>query len=439
MGSRKTHTVPSTSAAARQVRSIAAASSGWLGTATHQPRDVAQHRDRVVVVEVAAEPLLVGEPGDAHDHRVVVLRRRRRTAGSPPRRAAGPRRCAGRRGTGSRGWAAARRAPTPSARPRMVCSSSSVSNTRAAPNRFAQPAGHAVDAALAADVLAEDQRLGCAASDVGQGRVDRLRQRQRALVLGQLAAEELPRALGGGPRAAPTGPASRRRERRHRPGRACASVGTPVASAASADHLAALPRSARAPRRASGRRRRRAAGPWRAAGRARRSAAISRGRPVGRSRRPSPAWPISRTVRRCRSAGRRCAAHVGRRARGAAGGRQVAAVGLRVLSPGRPGAARRPSRRRRDADADAVVLADEQQRQRQPLVGAVGRGVERAGRGGVVGGRVPEAAHHDRVARPGAAAPELARPAAERERHADARGQVGGDRRGLRDDVRGRG
>ena len=37
------------------------------------PRDVAQHGERVVVVEVAAEALLVGQPGDPDDHAVVVL------------------------------------------------------------------------------------------------------------------------------------------------------------------------------------------------------------------------------------------------------------------------------------------------------------------------------------------------------------------------------
>ena len=60
----------------------------------------------------------------------------RRSAGWRPRRAADPRRCAGRRGTGSRAWARTRQAPLPSATPRMVCSSSRVSNTRWPPKRF---------------------------------------------------------------------------------------------------------------------------------------------------------------------------------------------------------------------------------------------------------------------------------------------------------------
>ena len=64
--------MPSTSAAATQLRSIGAASLGWPGAGDHEAGDVAQHRHRVVVVEVTAEALLVGEPGDAHDHRVAV-------------------------------------------------------------------------------------------------------------------------------------------------------------------------------------------------------------------------------------------------------------------------------------------------------------------------------------------------------------------------------
>ena len=65
--------MPSAAAAARQVRSIAAASSARDGTAIDQAGDVTQHGDRVVVVEVPAEPFLVAEPGDPHDHRVAVL------------------------------------------------------------------------------------------------------------------------------------------------------------------------------------------------------------------------------------------------------------------------------------------------------------------------------------------------------------------------------
>ena len=102
--------------------------------------------------------------------------------------------------------------------------------------------------------------------------------------------------------------------------------------------------------------------------------------------------------------GRRAAvAHPGRRGqRGVVDRRQVGAVGVEVPDAGPAGLrGGDPARRRPHADAQAVVLADEQQRQRQPLVGAVGGGVERAGRGRVVDRRVAEAADHDGVRRPG--------------------------------------
>ena len=103
--------VPSTAAAARQVRSIAAASSGRAGRGDDQAGDVAQHADGVVVVEVAAEALLVAVAGDPHHHAGCGTGRWRRTAAWPPRRGAGPRRCAGRPGTGSRARAAGRTRP----------------------------------------------------------------------------------------------------------------------------------------------------------------------------------------------------------------------------------------------------------------------------------------------------------------------------------------
>ena len=60
------------------------------------------------------------------------------------------------------------------------------------------------------------------------------------------------------------------------------------------------------------------------------------------------------------------------------------------------------------ADADAVVLADEQQRQRKPLVGGVDGGVDRADRGGVVRRRIAEAADAMRRRATGRATPSLA-------------------------------
>ena len=50
----------------------------------------------------------------------------------------------------------------------------------AAAEPLTQPAGHAVHPALDGDVLTEDQRVRAVRQDVGEGRVDRLGQRQPA-------------------------------------------------------------------------------------------------------------------------------------------------------------------------------------------------------------------------------------------------------------------
>ena len=72
----------------------------------------------------------------------------------------------------------------PSASPRIDVSSSSVSNTRSGAEARLEPPGDAVDAALDADVLAEDERLGMALEHAGESRVDRLRERQRSPAAG---------------------------------------------------------------------------------------------------------------------------------------------------------------------------------------------------------------------------------------------------------------
>jgi hypothetical protein len=51
----------------------AAASSAARGAGDEEPGISRSGGDAVVVVEVAAEALLVREAGDAHDHRVAVL------------------------------------------------------------------------------------------------------------------------------------------------------------------------------------------------------------------------------------------------------------------------------------------------------------------------------------------------------------------------------
>ncbi len=54
----------------------------------------------------------------------------------------------------------------------------------AGPERAEQAPGHAVDAPLAGHVLAEDEHLRAGRQLVGEGPVDRLGQRERALILG---------------------------------------------------------------------------------------------------------------------------------------------------------------------------------------------------------------------------------------------------------------
>ena len=93
-----------------------------------------------------------------------------------------------------------------------------------------------------------------------------------------------------------------------------------------------------------------------------------------------------------------------------------------------------PARRRPHADADPVVLDHQQQRQREMLVSAVRRGVDRPGRGRVVQGRVAEAGGHDRIRGPLRGPAEPGGPV-QGEGQAESAGQVRGDRRGLRDDV----
>ena len=91
------------SAAATQVRSMAAASSPRAGQATTSPGCRGARRRRCRCGSGRRTPS--GRPGPATRTTIGlrVAARSRRTAGWPPRRAAGPRRCAGRRGTGSPG------------------------------------------------------------------------------------------------------------------------------------------------------------------------------------------------------------------------------------------------------------------------------------------------------------------------------------------------
>ncbi len=87
------------------------------------------------------------------------------------------------------------------------------------PEPSLQPPGDAVHAALAADVLTEDQQFGVQGEEVGEGQVDRERQREGTFVLGQSLVED-PGTRGGfgrahGLRRDPVGVTGRER-RQHR-------------------------------------------------------------------------------------------------------------------------------------------------------------------------------------------------------------------------------
>ena len=112
-------------------------------------------------------------------------------------------------------------------------------------------------------------------------------------------------------------------------------------------------------------------------------------------------------MRRCSRAGRR-SSRARTTAAAARGGDPVGivAVGGEVADPRAARRGRDPAGRRGHRDAQAVVLADEQQRQRQALRHAVAGGVEGAGGRGVVERGVAEAADGHRVA---AARPRAAR------------------------------
>ena len=325
--------------------------------------------------------------------------------------------------------------PAPRARPRMDCSSSSVSKTRARPAFLASPRVTPYTPPLSSDVLAEDQRLGVLGQDVRQRPVEGLRERQPALELG----------AGDRRRALP-----------------CARPGVPIPPG--------LP-----PRQGSGS----ANGAMTAPG------DVSRGRPQTSeasditSRRlasyrsstsSGDRMPASTSHRAVRTSGSRCMlvedhrrapvrrldvgprmahqAHgpqvqeggtavlpdprhraVGRRQRC----HQVAAVGLDVLQPWPASVSGAdPAGGCADTDSDAVVLADEEQRHRDALVAGLDRRVDGPCRRGVVRRGVTEAAHGHGVGRPGPLHPELAR-ALQGQGHAQRPRQVRGDGRGLGD------
>ena len=170
---------------------------GVAGAGDHEPGDVAQHADRVVVVEVAAEALLVGEPGDAHDHRVAVppLREERQAGGLATQLVLGVVEVGEVLDLGDREQA--RHGRTEGDPEDRLLVEQAVEHPRRA-GALLQAAGHPVDAALGADVLAEHEHVGSRREQVAERAVDRLGEREWPLRLRQPAAEERGTRVGVG-------------------------------------------------------------------------------------------------------------------------------------------------------------------------------------------------------------------------------------------------
>jgi hypothetical protein len=143
-----------------------------------QAGDVAQRPDRIVVVEVAAEALLVRQPGHPHHHRVAELTGREELLGG----SLAPDLIRGvvqigqvldLRHREQAGQPAAKGQPED----RLLVEQGV--EDPGGPEPALQPLGHAVDAALAPHVLPEHAHAGFRVQKFGQRQVDRLGQRDR--------------------------------------------------------------------------------------------------------------------------------------------------------------------------------------------------------------------------------------------------------------------
>ena len=304
-----------------------------------------------------------------------------------------------------------------------------------------QALGDAVDAALAPDVLAEDEQLrgrrsssSCSAALTCRRACARSASSASS---GRVAPNDARALLGGSERRRAT--RSRTRSGSYGASGATtssrvASRGRRAASSAAAEH--ALARLAHEVAQLV---RRRRAGldeaPRVAQQRVARLDRLDLGRPCGRSSR-----------RRCRRGPTGAPSAGAGTPAGARRGSASIAVAGRVpdlvelaVGPEVAQVRRLPKRRRDPAvrasarDADAVVLAHEQDRHRQALPHRVARRVDPRERRGVVGGRVAERADHDRVRRAGRCR-RPRRVARARRRRSPPPSAGAGDRRRLRRD-----
>ena len=294
---------------------------------------------------------------------------------------------------------------------------------------------HPVDASFAADVLAEDQQLRVGGQRIGETAVDRVRQRHRPGFLRQPAAEGARTRRGipglGGPARHLAGVARRQRAGHlGAAGQAAVRHGLvgerPDPGAHRFVPADYLPRTEQAGRHDQAR------GPeQRVAGVVRRDLGLA---PV-RDLRVAAGVAEEAHQLQVQERGRAAGPHIGGCFRGGVkAGHRVASRRAEVAESRPPGVRLGdPAAWSPDADPQAVVLADQQQRHRQALIGRPAGGVDSAGRRGVARRRVPEAGHRDGVRGPRGRDPQLGGPP-DRERDPDGSRQVRRDRGRLRDD-----
>ena len=152
------------------------------------PGDVSEDCHGVVVVEMAAEALLVAVSGDPQHHRVLVLpiREERQGRGLAPKLILGVVQVCQVLDLGNRKQAGD--AATERDTEDRLFVEKRVEHASDAETAL-QSTGNAVDASLMTDVLAEHQQLRPGRECIGQRRVDRLGQRQWACFFWKLSSE----------------------------------------------------------------------------------------------------------------------------------------------------------------------------------------------------------------------------------------------------------
>ena len=386
-------------------------------------------------MKVAAEALLVGEAGNAHDHRVaeLVAAEELQRGGLAAQLVEGVVQVGEVLDLGDRQQARHGRTLGDAQDRGLV--EQRVEDAPAA-EALLQAVGHVVHAALAPDVLAEEDELGPPRQLVGQGRVDAAgqgsggRQRRR---LGERSAECLAPLLVRAQRVPCPGADAARVVGRHRPGDFGDGRQPRAARCLLGGGRHACPRVGDEGAQLCGGRR---AALDQATGVAQQRIGCLGPRDLGQRAVPllGVAAGVAPQTHRLELQEQRPAlvAHEPDGAFDAipyfvelAVGAQVGEVRLVAER------LRDPSGWRVDADAGAVVLAYEQDRHGQADARGIPRGVEGRQRRGVVGAGIAERAHHDGIGRETVLDAQAAS-ASQAERHAHRLGQVAGDGAGLR-------